>query len=98
MLKLKIPDPEIFYGDCVKYEDWLTKMRVKIRYNIESDQMAVDYISTCVRGNAFKAVKNHLPSSAKPYQNAEEMFKTLTVRFGELDRALKARTKFDTIR
>jgi putative ubiquitin-RnfH superfamily antitoxin RatB of RatAB toxin-antitoxin module len=98
MSKLKIPDPEIFYGDRAKYEDWLTKMRVKIRYNIESDQMAVDYISTRVGGNAFEAVKNHLPGSAKPYQNAEEMFKTLTVRFGELDRALKARTKFDTIR
>jgi hypothetical protein len=89
----KLPDPEKYNGpsiekdkDGVDLEDWLAKVRRKLRANQDhyyNEELRMGYVQNMVGGMAAKHLAPRLRvGTTSPFQNAEEMLTTLENAYG----------------
>jgi len=95
----KIPDPPLLTdGTDPKFENWVSKMRNKLKSNRDhypTEDMRITYVESRVEGKALEHLTPRLRVDAvNPYNTAEEMFKHLESIFQNPNREANAQRDF----
>lgn len=99
----KLPDPPVFTGDkSAKIEQWISKLKSKLRMNMDHYPTAIDqiaYVESRLDGAALDQVSPRLEEdSLRPFTAAAEIFEYLLGIYGDANRKQTARKDFRDLR
>ena len=96
----KIEDPELYYGERVKFRAFLVQCELKFNcevHRFQDDSGKVHYANSRCRGVAWKCIQPCITEGRSSFRTSEEFKTAIHPAFGEIDAKEIAKVKFNKI-
>src|SRR5271156_1409015 len=98
----KIPDPPIFKGDRDEIEEWLVKIRNKLRANHDhypTEEAKLAYAETRIEGNAAKQIRPRMNfDNSSAFRTVQELLEYLKEIYGDPHRKQTVLAEYRALR
>ena len=94
----KLPDPPLFEGPGQDVDNWLSRMRNKLKANKDhfpTEELKIAYVESRVGGTAAKHIASRMRDAAtNPFLEAEEVLSVINKVYGDSNRRHTAQRQF----